>query len=77
MQNKHTLDELARRITGLIPENLQGLQSDLESNVHALLQQALKKMNLVTREEFELQVALLERTREKLEALQQQLAQKK
>ena len=73
MQNQSTLDELTRRITGLIPENLAGLQQDLEANVRAVLQNALQKMNLVTREEFDVQAALLARTREKLDALQQQL----
>jgi hypothetical protein len=73
MHSKITLDELSRRITGLIPENLAGLQTDLEANVRAVLQNALQKMNLVTREEFDVQAALLARTREKLDALQQQL----
>lgn len=73
MHNKITLDELSRRITGLIPENLAGLQTDLEANVRAVLQNALQTMNLVTREEFDVQAALLARTREKLDALQQQL----
>ena len=73
MQNQSTLDELTRRITGLIPDNLAGLQHDLEANVRAVLQNALQKMNLVTREEFDVQAALLARTREKLDALQQQL----
>ena len=73
MQSKFSIDELSRRITGLIPENLAGLQTDFEANVRAVLQTALQKMNLVTREEFDVQAALLARTREKLDALQQQL----
>ena len=73
MHSHNTLDELTRRITGLIPDNLAGLQQDLEANVRAVLQNALQKMNLVTREEFDIQAALLARTREKLDALQHQL----
>lgn len=76
MQNHYSLDELARRISALVPDSIHGLRADLEPNVRELLQQALGKMNLVTREEFDLQVALLERTREKLEALEQRLADK-
>lgn len=77
MQSKHTLDELAKRISGLLPGNLQALHSDLEDQIRALLQQGLQKMNLVTREEFDIQVAVLARTREKLAALEQLLAEKK
>ena len=49
------------------------MQEDLESNIHALLQGALSRMNLVTREEFDVQSALLQRTREKLEKLEKLL----
>ena len=58
---------------------MQQLQQDLESNIRALLQSSLSKMNLVTREEFDVQEALLQRTREKLEKLEkllQELEQK-
>ena len=47
---------------------------DLERNFKSLLQTGLEKMDLVTREEFDVQVAVLERTREKLEALEARLA---
>ena len=65
--------EILREITSLFPENVQQMQDDLESNIHTLLQNALAKMNLVTREEFDVQTALLERTREKLEKLEKLL----
>ena len=52
---------------------MQQAQQDIESSVHALLQSSLARMNLVTREEFDVQTALLERTREKLEKLEQHL----
>jgi hypothetical protein len=52
---------------------VQQMQDDLESNIHTLLQNALSKMNLVTREEFDVQTALLVRTREKLEKLEKLL----
>jgi len=79
MVNRDALSELTKKITSLLPENVQQMQDDLESNIHTLLQNALSKMNLVTREEFEVQTALLERTREKLEKLEkllQELEQK-
>ncbi len=75
MQNKQTIDELAQRISNLLLGNMQALRGDLEDNVRNLLLQAFQKMNLVTREEFDIQVALLQRSREKLERLEQQLTQ--
>lgn len=77
MQTRHTLDELTRKITGLLPDNIQGLQTDLEANIRELLQNSLRKLNLVTREEFDVQSALLERTREKLDRLEAILAELK
>jgi BMFP domain-containing protein YqiC len=79
MEQKNTFDDLAKKITSLLPGNVQQLQQDLESNIRALLQNSLSKMNLVTREEFDVQEALLQRTREKLEKLEkllQELEQK-
>ena len=79
MDQKNTFDDLAKKITGLLPSSVLQLQQDLESNVKALLQSSLSKMNLVTREEFDVQEALLQRTREKLDKLEkllQELEQK-
>ena len=73
MINRDELNNLAKKITSLLPDNVQQMQDDLESNIHTLLQNTLAKMNLVTREEFDVQTALLERTREKLEKLEQLL----
>ena len=67
------LEQLARRISSLIPGDVKHMQDDVESNVRNLLQSALSKMNLVTREEFDVQSAVLQRTREKLEQLEKQL----
>ena len=79
MDPKNTFDDLAKKITGLLPGSVVQLQQDLESNIKALLQSSLAKMNLVTREEFDVQEALLQRTREKLDKLEkllQELEQK-
>ena len=75
MENKNTFDDLAKKITDLLPGNFQQVQQDLESNIKALLQSSLSKMNLVSREEFDVQSALLARTREKLDQLEKQLAE--
>ena len=69
MEYKNTFDDLAKKITDLLPDNVLQLRKDLEANIRVLLQNALSKMNLVTREEFDVQAALLQRTREKLDKL--------
>jgi len=74
MISNKAFDDLAHAITRLLPEGVSRLQTDLESSIKAALQTGLAKMNLVTREEFDIQVALLERSREKLEHLEKQLA---
>ena len=76
MQINNKIDELTNRITQLLPLDAQALKDDFEANIRSLLQSSLSKMNLVTREEFDIQAALLERTREKLDQLEQQLKNK-
>ena len=71
------LEELTRRISSLIPGNVKHIQEDIENNVRTLLQSSLTKMNLVTREEFDVQSAVLQRTREKLEELEKKIEQLK
>ena len=70
MIDPKTLDDLARRLSQLMPESLNQFQGDIEKNLKAGLQGVLQKMDLVTREEYEVQTALLERSREKLAALE-------
>jgi ubiquinone biosynthesis accessory factor UbiK len=68
------IDELARRLVDALPGGLRTLQADLEQNFRAVLQSGLARLDLVTREEFDVQSAVLRRTREKLEALEARLA---
>ena len=69
------LDDLARKLSDLVPPGLKDARADLEQNFKSTLQAGLGKLDLVTREEFEVQRAVLLRTREKLEALERQLAE--
>ena len=73
--SRPSLDDLARELADAVPRNLKAIGEDLERNFKALLQSGLGRMDLVTREEFDLQVAVLERTREKLDALEARLAE--
>ncbi len=67
------LQDLVRKLADAVPDGLQSVRSDLEKNFRSVLQSGLDKLELVTREEFEVQEAVLQRTREKLEALEERL----
>ncbi len=68
------IDDLARRLAGSVPEGMLALRRDLEQNFKGVLQSQLASLDLVTREEFDVQANVLKRTREKLAALEQRLA---
>jgi BMFP domain-containing protein YqiC len=70
---KNVLDDLAGKLADAVPGDLRELRNDLESNFRGLLQNGLNKLDLVTREEFDVQRKVLERTREKLERMEQEL----
>jgi len=72
--SKDVLDSLQQKMPEGITTGLQGLQSDIEQNIRAAIEANLKKLNLVTREEFDIQQQVLLRTREKLEALEKKVA---
>lgn len=69
-----SLDDLARRLAAAVPESLTAVRRDLEANFKAVLQSGLSRLDLVTRQEFDVQAGVLRRTREKLEALEARLA---
>ena len=64
------IDEITRRISAVLPPGFRDIQNDAEKNLRAVLQSAFAKLDLVTRDEFEVQSAVLQRTREKLENLE-------
>jgi ubiquinone biosynthesis accessory factor UbiK len=68
------IDELARRLFERLPPALRSMQADLESNFRAVLRERLSKLDLVSRDEFDAQARVLERTRAQLEALEARLA---
>ncbi len=75
MFDPKSIDDIANRLTDAIPSGLLNMKEDLEKNFHAILQGALGKLDLVTREEFEVQKAVLAKTRSKLEALEKSVAE--
>jgi len=68
------IDDLARRLSQLVPPGLRDSQEELQQTFKSTLQAGLAKLDLVTREEFDVQQAVLLRTREKLEALERTVA---
>jgi ubiquinone biosynthesis accessory factor UbiK len=64
------IDEMARRLFESVPPAVRNMQQDLERNFRSVLRANLGKLDLVTREEFDAQVKVLERTRAKVEALE-------
>ena len=72
---KEKIETAISDITKILPEDLNMLKEDLEKNLRATLNATFSKMEIVTREEFDIQASLLSRTREKLEILQEKLSE--
>lgn len=75
MFDPKSIDNIADRIANAIPPGLHNLKDDMEKNVHALLQSGLSKLDMVSREEFEVQKAVLAKTRSRLEELEKRVAE--
>ena len=63
------IDDLARRLAGSVPSGLRTLQDELEQNFRPVLQSALSRLDLVTREEFDVQSAVLAKARKQIDTL--------
>ncbi len=68
------LDEIARKLAEVLPPGVREMQKDMERNFRAVLQSALNRMDLVTREEVERLTDMLVRTRSRVDALEERLA---
>ncbi|VAW45917.1 hypothetical protein MNBD_GAMMA03-247 [hydrothermal vent metagenome] len=73
MIKSQTVEDVVNKIGDLIPQDLRTLREEFHSNAKAVLVAGLKKMDLVTREEFDVQKAVLAKTREKLKILETEL----
>ncbi|MFL6604566.1 MAG: accessory factor UbiK family protein [Steroidobacteraceae bacterium] len=72
--NGPRIDEIARRLLEKVPPGVRAVQRDLESNFRAVLRASLSKLDLVSRDEFDAQMRVLERTRARLEELERRVA---
>ena len=75
MLDPKQLDDLVQRLSSALPKGIQTLQEDLGRNLRTSLEAGLTRLDLVTREEFDVQSAVLARTREKLTQLEAQVAE--
>jgi BMFP domain-containing protein YqiC len=75
MVDAKIIEDLSRKLGGLVPEGARELGQDVEKNIRATLSTAFARLDLVTREELEVQKSVLARTREKLAALEQRVAE--
>ncbi len=73
MIDNQTINRLSEKINDLLPPQLQQVKSDFDARLKSLLQQQLSNLEMVSREEFEIQSRVLARTREKLEKLERRL----
>jgi BMFP domain-containing protein YqiC len=69
-----SLEDLARRLADAVPPGIAAIRDDLERNFRAVLQGGLARLDLVTRQEFDIQSAVLRRSRERLEELEKRIA---
>jgi ubiquinone biosynthesis accessory factor UbiK len=74
MADSLRIDELARRLLESVPPGLRSMQQDLENNFRAVLRASLARLDLVSRDEFDAQVRVLQRTRARLEELEKLVA---
>jgi BMFP domain-containing protein YqiC len=72
-QPRNFIDDLTRQLRDVLPEGFATAREDLDDILRASISAALSRMDLVTREEFDVQAAVLARTREKLETLTKRL----
>ena len=75
MIGSNKIDEVMQGIASVLPPGLTAMQDDVEKSIRSILSATFAKLDLVTREEFDVQTQVLHRTREKLEALEQRVTE--
>lgn len=75
MINPKKIEEIAKQITESIPPGVKNVATDIESKTKEVLQRKLAQLDVVTREEFDVQTQVLAKTRAKLEAMEAKLAE--
>jgi BMFP domain-containing protein YqiC len=74
MFNPKKLEEIAKQIAESVPPGIKNMAEEIENKTKQVLQRKLSNMDFVSREEFDVQTQVLQRTREKLELLEKKVA---
>ncbi len=75
MINAQKIEEIAKQLTDAIPPSLKNIANDFEDKTKTVIQRKLSQLDVVTREEFDVQTQVLIKTRAKLLELEARLAQ--
>lgn len=75
MLDNDTINTLTRKLSSILPDSVKLMQQDIENNIRSVLEAAFSKMNLVSREEFDVQSRLLTRTLEQLRELEKKVSE--
>ena len=75
MIDANIIDEITKKLSGIVPSGVQELQQDVEKNIRAALQGGFSKLDLVTRDEFDIQNKVLVHSREKLDEMEKRIAE--
>ncbi len=73
MIKPETVEEITQKLAALVPQDVKDLRQEFQQNAKAVLIAGLRSMDLVTREEFDVQKAVLAKTRKKLSELEKQI----
>ncbi len=68
-----TVSEIVRKISAAVPEDLKTAKQGLEKNARATVEGAFQRLDLVTREEFDVQVMLLSKSQQRIKELEQRI----
>jgi BMFP domain-containing protein YqiC len=75
MLKPENLDEIVKQFQSLLPEDMRQTKNDVEKNTKAMMKTSFQKVDLVTREEFDIQSELLSKTRSLLDELEEKVKQ--
>jgi len=75
MINAKKIEEIAKQVTDAIPPSLKNIANDFEDKTKTVIQRKLAQLDVVTREEFDVQTQVLIKTRSKLSELENKLAE--
>jgi len=71
----HALDEIMAKINAVIPDDFKAAKSNVEKNMRASIESALQRLDLVSREEFDIQASMLSKSQQRIQQLEQKIQQ--